>query len=74
MNAYVEDDGKLVVRDDVYGYDHRVQSALNGKYIVVAERSQRVTPGAVPKGAGRRVVEQQPQPQQRGFFLFPFFR
>jgi murein L,D-transpeptidase YcbB/YkuD len=72
MNAYVEADGKLVVRDDIYGYDHRVQSALNGKYIVVAERSQRVTPGAVPKGT-RRMVEQQPQ-QQRGFFLFPFFR
>ena len=28
MNAFVDDAGKLVVRDDLYGYDGRVQSAL----------------------------------------------
>ena len=41
MNAYVADNGKLVVRPDVYGYDARVRSALKGRYLVVKERSQR---------------------------------
>ena len=80
LNAYVEDDGKLVVKPDVYGYDGRVQSALNGKYLQVAERSQVVIPGK-PNPAVRvaRVkrpdeVERRPQPQQQGFFLFDLFR
>jgi L,D-transpeptidase YcbB len=41
MNTYVADDGKLVVKPDIYGYDARVQSALKGRYMVVNERSQR---------------------------------
>ena len=41
MNTYVDDDGRLVVRPDIYGYDARVQSALKGRYMVVNERSQR---------------------------------
>ena len=74
MNAYVDEHGKLVVREDLYGYDGRVQAALRGEYIAIAERSQRVTPGATATDArtrGRRIV----QDQQRGFFpFFSFFR
>lgn len=76
MNAYVDEGGKLVIRNDVYGWDGRVQSALRGQYLVVAERSQKV--GGAGGGsaqrahrARRQVVEQQPR---QGFFLFPFFR
>jgi murein L,D-transpeptidase YcbB/YkuD len=76
MNAYVDDAGKLVIRDDVYGWDGRVQSALRGQYLVVAERSQKVGGGGGASAgraqrARRQVVEQQPR---QGFFLFPFFR
>ncbi len=86
MNAYVDEAGKLVIRNDVYGYDKRTQSALAGKYMVVAERSQKVTPGSA--GQARRAHQQRrqvadrdaPPPQRRqapqdgGFFLFPFLR
>jgi L,D-transpeptidase YcbB len=75
MNAYVDEHGKLAVREDLYGYDGRVQAALRGEYMAIAERSQRVTPGAAAAGTrttrGRRIV----QDQQRGFFpFFSFFR
>jgi L,D-transpeptidase YcbB len=72
MNAYIDEHGKLVVRDDLYGYDGRVQAALRGEYMAIAERSQRVTPGAAgARQRGRRVV----QDQHRGFFpFFSFFR
>ncbi|BAT57755.1 murein L,D-transpeptidase [Variibacter gotjawalensis] len=84
MNAYVDDHGKLVVRDDVYGWDKRTQSALNGKYMAVAERSQKVTPGS--SSQAKRNFQQKRMADQRdpagpprraggdGFFLFPFFR
>lgn len=71
MNAYVDEHDQLVIRDDIYGYDGRVQAALRGQYMAIAERSQKVTPGA-HRSAGRRVVQQ--EPQRPGFFLFPFFR
>jgi hypothetical protein len=80
----VDDHGKLVVRDDVYGWDKRTQSALNGKYMAVAERSQKVTPGS--SSQAKRNFQQKRMADQRdpggpprrgggdGFFLFPFFR
>ncbi|MCC7346152.1 MAG: L,D-transpeptidase family protein [Variibacter sp.] len=73
LNAYVDDAGKLVIRDDVYGWDKRVQSALNGHYVSAMERSQKVVPGAAQRTykPPRQVVEEQPRP---GFFLFPFLR
>jgi L,D-transpeptidase YcbB len=77
LNAYVDEHGKLVVREDLYGYDARVQAALRGEYMAIAERSQRVTRGAAAARGdsramrGRRVV----QDQHRGFFpFFSFFR
>lgn len=78
-NAYVDDAGELVVKPDVYGYDGRVQSALKGKYMVVNERSQVVTPGKPNpvRVAARKKPENDPRapaPRQQGFFLFPFFR
>lgn len=67
MNAFVDDAGKLVVREDLYGYDARVRAALRGEYMAVNERSQRVTPGATrrPRYERRQVVQEQPFP---GFF------
>jgi murein L,D-transpeptidase YcbB/YkuD len=75
MNAYVDDGGKLVVREDLYGYDGRVRAALRGEGLpALAEKSQVVRPVHAAAGGrrlDRRVVQQQPQ---RGFFLFPFFQ
>ena len=34
MNAYVDEHDKLVIREDIYGYDGRVQSAQRGQYII----------------------------------------
>jgi murein L,D-transpeptidase YcbB/YkuD len=73
MNAYVDDAGKLVVREDIYGYDGRVRAALRGDSLPqIAEKSQVVRPersaGVRVRGGGRRVVQDQPQ---RGWF--PFF-
>ena len=72
MNAYVDQRGELIVREDVYGYDGRVQSALNGRYVVVAERSQKVTPGRPPVGAGyasnRRAPPPRPEPAPSSWF------
>jgi L,D-transpeptidase YcbB len=78
LNAYVDDDGKLVVREDLYGYDGRVQAALRGEYMAITERSQRVVPGAA---AARRTATNRPEQRrwavqeqgQRGFF-FPWFQ
>jgi murein L,D-transpeptidase YcbB/YkuD len=80
LNAYVDDAGKLVIRDDLYGYDARVRSALRGEYMAVAERSQKVTPGAAQhyNGPVRQAVRDQGyQYQSRGgggFFGFPWFQ
>ena len=72
MNAYVDEAGKLVIRDDLYGYDGRVRAALRGDGLpVIAERSQIVRPEYAGRRSHRRVVQEQPQ---RGWFLFPFFQ
>ncbi|MEA2933616.1 MAG: L,D-transpeptidase YcbB [Variibacter sp.] len=84
LNAYVDDAGKLVVREDIYGYDGRVQSALRGEYMQVAERSQRVAGAGSNVSSGgasngnrtqvrraRRMVQEQPQ---RGGFFFGLFQ
>jgi L,D-transpeptidase YcbB len=66
MNAYVDDAGELVTRPDIYGYDHRVRSALNGRYLAVSERSQR---GSLPRNQPpRQVAQERPasQPATRG--------
>lgn len=58
MNTYVADDGRLVVKPDMYGYDARVQSALKGRYMVVKERSQRGS-SVVRTAAASRSASQQ---------------
>jgi hypothetical protein len=60
------------VREDLYGYDGRVRSALRGEYMAMNERSQRVTPGA---SASRRPrYEQQRQVVQEQPSFFRWFR
>jgi L,D-transpeptidase YcbB len=73
MNAYVDEHGKLVMREDLYGYDGRVQAALRGEYMAIAERSQRVTPGAAASARTTRTTRgRYAVPQQQPGFL-PFF-
>lgn len=75
LNAYVDDAGKLVIKEDLYGYDGRVQSALRGEYMHIVERSQRVAGAGAGNSNGgtqqtrraRRMVVQ--EPPQRGFFF-----
>jgi hypothetical protein len=85
FNAYVDDAGELVVRDDIYGYDKRVQIALGGGPLpAIAERSQVVKPqraansaAAGPRYDPRRRYDErvaQDQWQRPSFFPFPFFR
>jgi murein L,D-transpeptidase YcbB/YkuD len=84
MNAYVDDAGKLVVRNDLYKWDERVRSALNGRYMVVNERSQKGSSAGEPGPQLRRSPVRQavrepardsywPQ-QRRSFFPFPWFQ
>jgi murein L,D-transpeptidase YcbB/YkuD len=55
FTAYVDDANHLVVRDDLYGYDKRVQTALRGdKLPAVAERSQVVRPQRAASNAPAR--------------------
>jgi hypothetical protein len=85
FNAYVDDNGHLVVRDDVYGYDKRTQIALRGAALpVIAERSQVVKPQRAASNSGRpagnrydprrRYDDRYVQEQHRSFFPFPFFQ
>jgi murein L,D-transpeptidase YcbB/YkuD len=83
MNTYVAEDGELISRPDVYGYDARVRSALEGRYLVVNERSQRgssvsrterVSWSAVQRSRARvaREPRQAATPEPRhGFGFFP---
>ncbi|MGE0753221.1 MAG: murein L,D-transpeptidase [Variibacter sp.] len=84
FNAYVDDNGHLVVRDDVYGYDKRTQIALRGdKLPAIAERSQVVKPVRAASNARpsanrydprRRYDDRYVYEQRRSFFPFPFFQ
>ena len=75
MNAYVDDAGKLVVRDDLYGIDSRVQSAIKGDY-----RVSEIAPPPEPKRESaqvRRYKEQYRDSRGYGrreaYQSFPFF-
>jgi len=86
MNAYVDDDGKLVVREDLYQLDSRVHAALNGESIRVASKPAATKPPAVrrqvrtvrtartvrPAVAVRNVAPQMAEPSF--FFFGPQFR
>ena len=79
MNAYVDDAGKLVVREDIYGYDNRTFSALNGKYLANSERSQKVARGRTRRSAPTSRSARWPssstqQRRPQGGFFFPFFQ
>jgi len=74
QTAYVEDGGKLVVRDDVYGLDSRVLAAIKTSEYRVADVGQATEvkrEHAAPSGGGRREARQTPMPRQStglGFF------
>jgi murein L,D-transpeptidase YcbB/YkuD len=86
MNAYVDDDGKLVVREDIYRLDSRVYAALNGESIQVASKPAATKPPAVrrqvrtvrtartvrPAVAVRNVAPHMAEPSY--FFFGPQFR
>jgi hypothetical protein len=44
QTAFVDEAGKLVIRDDVYGIDGRVEAALKGNYLAAE-----LTPPAEPR-------------------------
>jgi L,D-transpeptidase YcbB len=78
QTAYVDDAGKLVVRDDVYGLDSRVLAAVKtSEYRVAdvgqgsAEAKREHSAAVAPTGGGRREARQTPMPRQNtgvGFF------
>lgn len=76
MNAYVDDGGKLVVRDDIYGIDARVQAALKGDY-----RVSEIAPPAEPRRESQQIRRYREQYRDRyngyarreAYQNFPFF-
>ena len=68
QTAYVDDAGKLVIREDIYGRDGRVLAALKGE-------DRRFADIAVDRHEGnrRQAVRLPPRPDS-GFFFFNLFR
>jgi murein L,D-transpeptidase YcbB/YkuD len=70
QTAYVDDAGKLVIREDIYGRDSRVLAALRGE-------DRRFADIAVERHEGRsyrRQAVRMPARQDQGFFFFNLFR
>jgi L,D-transpeptidase YcbB len=82
QTAYVDDAGKLVVREDIYGLDSRVLAAIKTSEYRVADVGQGTTEvkrehvaSPAPTGNGRREARQTPMPRQNtGFGFFGLFR
>jgi murein L,D-transpeptidase YcbB/YkuD len=76
QTAFVDDAGKLAVREDVYGLDSRVLAAIKTSEYRVADVGQgteakREHPSStVPTGNGRREARQTPMPRQSTGFGF----
>jgi murein L,D-transpeptidase YcbB/YkuD len=76
QTAYVDDVGKLVVRDDVYGLDSRVFAAIKTSEYRVADVGQGTeakrehAQSSAPSGGGRREARQTPMPRQSTGFGF----
>src|SRR5262249_13011191 len=68
QTAYVDDAGKLVVRDDVYGRDSRVLATLKGEERKIADIAIERRDNPVRRQAARL-----PDPRARSFGTFPFF-
>jgi murein L,D-transpeptidase YcbB/YkuD len=79
QTAYVDDAGRLVIREDVYGRDARVLAALKNEDRRVAEipveRAERREASNKPRRVVRMQAQQaqpQPPPAPAGFFGFMF--
>jgi hypothetical protein len=70
QTAYVDDDGQLVMRSDVYGLDSRVLALIKTErgMIDVATKERDREAAASATASARRPVRQAPQPQNGGFF------
>jgi murein L,D-transpeptidase YcbB/YkuD len=70
QTAYVEDDGQLVMRSDVYGLDSRVIAAIKTErgMIDVATKERDRDSANTATASARRPVKPPPQPQSGGFF------
>jgi murein L,D-transpeptidase YcbB/YkuD len=70
QTAYVEDDGQLVMRSDVYGLDSRVLAAIKTErgMIDVATKERDRDSANTATASARRPVKPPPQPQSGGFF------
>jgi L,D-transpeptidase YcbB len=70
QTAYVDDDGQLVMRSDVYGLDSRVMALIKterGMIDVATKEHDRDSANSATASA-RRSVKPPPQPQSGGFF------
>jgi L,D-transpeptidase YcbB len=79
QTAFVDDAGKLAVREDLYGLDSRVLAAIKTSEYRVADVGQgteakrdRPTPTVATGGGGHREARQSPMPRQStgGFGFF----
>jgi L,D-transpeptidase YcbB len=70
QTAYVDDDGQLVIRPDVYGLDSRVQALIKTErgMIDVATKERDRDAAASATASARRLIRQQQPPQSGGFF------
>ena len=70
QTAYVDDDGQLIMRSDVYGLDSRVIAAIKTErgMIDVATKERDRDSANTATASARRPVKPPPQPQSGGFF------
>jgi murein L,D-transpeptidase YcbB/YkuD len=71
QTAYVDDDGQLVMRSDVYGLDSRVMAAIKterGMIDVATKERDRDSANSATASARRPVKPPPQQPQSGGFF------
>src|SRR5258708_3695526 len=70
QTAYVDDDGQLIMRSDVYGLDSRVIALIKTErgMIDVATKERDRDSANNATASARRAVKPPPQPQSGGFF------
>ena len=71
QTAYVDDDGQLAIRSDVYGLDSRVLALIKterGMIDVATKERDRDAAISATAAARRSIKPQQYQPQGGGFF------
>jgi L,D-transpeptidase YcbB len=70
QTAFVDDDGKLQIRRDIYGYDSRMQSAIKSERGMIEMAQERPKESGSSGGSNKRVHQTNnlPPPRQTSFF------